>query len=285
MRAFSEINPLRSYLSSLRSQGRSIGLVPTMGALHDGHRELIRHSLEENQCTVVSIFVNKTQFNNQDDYSNYPQQVEKDMQMLEGLKCDVVFTPKDAIMYPSGTHIGFDFGSLETVMEGRFRPGHFSGVGLIVSKLLNIVSPDSAYFGQKDIQQCAVIKKLVKDLNYPVDIRVVPTVRDKNGLALSSRNLLLTDEERSSAAHIHGSLKAAKEMLLTKARSVTETKKMVAEMFQNEEALNLEYFEIVSSETLLPVENIQPGKQVSLCMAAYIREVRLIDNIYLFSKQ
>ncbi len=283
MRAFSEINPLRSYLSLFKSQGRSIGLVPTMGALHDGHKELIQHSLRENECTVVSLFVNKAQFNNEADYSNYPEQVEEDMLMLEGLKCDVVFTPTDAVMYSDGRPLGFDFGSLETVMEGKFRPGHFSGVGLIVSKLLNIVTPDCAYFGQKDIQQCAVIDKLVKDLNYPVDIKVVPTVRDKNGLALSSRNLLLTDEERIIASDIHGSLKAAKEMLLTQAGSVSETKKMIAELFQNDGPLNLEYFEIVSSETLLPVENIQTGEQVSLCMAAYLGEVRLIDNIYLFS--
>ncbi len=283
MRAFSEINPLRSYLSLFKSQGRSIGLVPTMGALHDGHKELIQHSLRENECTVVSLFVNKAQFNNEADYSNYPEQVEEDMLMLEGLKCDVVFMPTDADMYSDGIPLGFDFGSLDKVMEGKFRPGHFSGVGLIVSKLLNIVTPDCAYFGQKDIQQCAVINKLVKDLNYPVDIRVVPTVRDKNGLALSSRNLLLTDEERIIASDIHGSLKAAREMLLTQAGSVSETKKMIAELFQNDGPLNLEYFEIVSSETLLPVENIQTGEQVSLCMAAYLGEVRLIDNIYLFS--
>ncbi|MEQ8714275.1 MAG: pantoate--beta-alanine ligase [Cyclobacteriaceae bacterium] len=251
--------------------------------MQSAHKELIQHSLRENECTVVSLFVNKAQFNNEADYSNYPEQVEEDKLMLEGLKCDVVFTPTDAVMYSNGRPLGFDFGSLEKVMEGKFRPGHFSGVGLIVSKLLNIVTPDCAYFGQKDIQQCAVINKLVKDLNYPVDIRVVPTVRDKNGLALSSRNLLLTDEERIIASDIHGSLKAAREMLLTQAGSVSETKKMIAELFQNDGPLNLEYFEIVSSETLLPVENIQTGEQVSLCMAAYLGEVRLIDNIYLFS--
>ncbi|MEQ9299345.1 MAG: pantoate--beta-alanine ligase [Cyclobacteriaceae bacterium] len=282
MRSFSAINPLRSYLSSFKSQGQSIGLVPTMGALHDGHKELVQNSLNENECTVVSVFVNKAQFNNPDDYSNYPDQVEKDLQILEALKCDVVFKPTDAIMYPSSTPLRFDFGPLETVMEGEFRPGHFSGVGLVVSKLLNIVTPDRAYFGQKDIQQCAVIKKLVADLNFPVDIRVVPTVRDKNGLALSSRNLLLTEEERIIASDIHGILSAARDMLLDKTNSISETKEVVIQRFKDHKDLNLEYFEVVSSQTLLPIKIIEEGEQTSLCIAAFIGNVRLIDNIYLF---
>lgn len=282
MRSFSAINPLRSYLSPFKSQGQSIGLIPTMGALHDGHKELVQNSLKENGCTVVSVFVNRAQFNNPDDYSNYPDQLEKDLQILEDLKCDVVFTPADSVMYPSNGPLRFDFGPLETVMEGEFRPGHFSGVGLVVSKLLNIVTPDRAYFGQKDIQQCAVLKKLVDDLNYPVDIRVVPTVRDKNGLALSSRNLLLTEEERIIASDIHGILSVARDMLLDKAKSISETKEVVNQIFKDHDVLNLEYFEIVSSQTLLPIKTIAAGEQASLCMAAFIRDVRLIDNIYLF---
>lgn len=282
MRSFLEINPLRSYLSSIRSQGLSIGLVPTMGALHDGHEELILRSIAENQHTVASIFVNKAQFNNATDYANYPDQMHHDLERLRSLKCDVVFSPKDNVMYPDTSNLGFNFGSLESIMEGQFRPGHFSGVGLVVSKLFNIIQPDRAYFGQKDLQQCAVIKKLTSDLNFPVDIRIVATVRDENGLALSSRNLLLQDNERLAASDIYKSLSVAKEMLLNGGSPIEEVKNYITSRFDNHDVLNLEYFEIVNSLTLQAVDKINPEDQVSLCIAAYIREVRLIDNIYLF---
>jgi pantoate--beta-alanine ligase len=282
MRSFLEINPLRSYLSTIKSQGHSIGFVPTMGALHKGHEELINRSIEENQCTVVSIFVNKAQFNNADDFAKYPDKWEQDIKILESLKCDIVFAPSDSIMYPYDSSIGFNFGALETVMEGNHRPGHFSGVGLVVSKFFNIISPDRAYFGQKDLQQGAIIQKLTRDLDFPIDIRIIPTVRDQNGLALSSRNLLLTDKERVIASEIHNSLVRAKEMLRNGGESIQVTKHFIEQWFSSHEILNLEYFEIVSSQTLRPIDTVELGHQVSLCVAAYIREVRLIDNIYLF---
>jgi pantoate--beta-alanine ligase len=282
MRSFTEINPLRSYLSSIKSQGQSIGLVPTMGALHEGHIELIQHSLEENQSTVVSIFVNKAQFNNADDYANYPDQRGEDLRILKSLNCEVVFAPSSDVMYPNDSSIGFDFGPFATIMEGEYRPGHFGGVGLIISKLFNIVNPNRAYFGQKDIQQCTIIKKLTADLNFPIEIRVIPTVRGENGLALSSRNFLLTDEERVVAGHIYRILSEAREKLLNEKRSIQEVKNLIAESLNKHQMLKLEYFEIVSSQNLQPIRTIIPGEQVSLCIAAYIREVRLIDNIYLF---
>lgn len=281
MRSFLEINPLRTYLASVKSGRQSVGLVPTMGALHDGHDALVKKSLAENDCTVVSVFVNKAQFNNAADYDSYPLQKDEDTQRLANLKCDVVFAPSDEVMYPGDSCLSFHFGELERTMEGHFRPGHFSGVGLIVSKLFNIVMPDRAYFGQKDLQQCAIIRQLAYDLNFPIDIRIVPTVRDDNGLALSSRNLRLTQTERVVASDLYKSLVNARTMLLA-GQPVAETKSNLVGWFDRHAQLNLEYVEIVNSHNLQPIDQISSADQVSLCVAAYIREVRLIDNIYLF---
>ena len=283
MRSFQDIIPLRAHLDTYRSNERSIGLVPTMGALHSGHEELIRTSLSENDCTVVSIFVNAAQFNNREDFNNYPITSTEDSKLLEALDCDVAFIPKQKNMYPTKASVNLSFGGLETLMEGRYRPGHFSGVGLVVSKLFNIVQPDSAYFGQKDLQQCAVIRQLCDDLNFPVGIKIVPTVREPSGPALSSRNLRLSADEREKAKDIYALLREARHMLLN-GDSPRQVRQLTIKKYEEHPVLNLEYFEIVSSDTLMPVERIASEHQVSLCAAAYIGEVRLIDNIYLFEE-
>ncbi len=283
MRSFKEINALRTHLAALKSKNKSIGLVPTMGALHQGHIALIEKSRADNDATVVSIFVNAEQFNNEEDFSNYPVTIEEDCEKLVSLGTDIVFSPAHEVMYSARPLLHFGFGAIESVMEGEFRPGHFSGVALVVSKLFNIVQPDRAYFGQKDIQQCAVIQQLCDDLNFPVGIRIVPTVREHNGLALSSRNLRLSVDEKEKASGIYEFLKMAQQLLLD-GKTTEDVKLLTRQKFEEHPLLNLEYFEIVNSKSLMPIEQIVQGRQVSLCAAAYIGEVRLIDNIYLFEE-
>ncbi|MEA5428099.1 pantoate--beta-alanine ligase [Arcicella lustrica] len=276
MQVFFEIKTLQKYLQNQRKLGKSVGFVPTMGALHQGHLSLIETAKNQNDIVVCSIFVNPTQFNNPHDLAVYPRTLEADCQMLEEANCDIVFAPSAAEMYPSLPTLKFDFGTLENVMEGKFRPGHFNGVGIVVSKLFNIVQPNKAYFGQKDLQQCAVINCLVKDLSFSLDLVICPTQREKDGLAMSSRNRNLSEEQRVIAPEIYKSLTAASELL--KHQSSTAVKQFVKEYFEVIEDIELEYFEISDFDTLLPIEELSVGK-TALCIAAFMGKTRLIDNI------
>ncbi|MBC7409625.1 MAG: pantoate--beta-alanine ligase [Arcicella sp.] len=277
MQIFYSINSLQDFLKSQRKMGRSIGLVPTMGALHKGHLSLIDASKIQNDLTVCSIFVNPTQFNNQQDLAVYPRTLEADCQMLESVNCDVVFSPNAQDIYPTLPNLKFDFGDLERVMEGKFRLGHFNGVGIVVSKLFNIIQPDNAYFGQKDLQQCAIINRLVKDLSYNLKLNVCPTQRETDGLAMSSRNRNLTPEQRKIAPAIYKSLQKAVELLKNK-NSSESVKLLIVNQLDNIEGIKVEYFEISDFETLQPINELSEGK-TALCIAAFMGTTRLIDNV------
>ncbi len=276
MQVFFEIQALQTYLNKERLQAKTIGFVPTMGALHEGHLSLIQTAKSQNDITVCSIFVNPTQFNNPDDLAVYPRTLEADCQLLEQVQCDVVFAPSAAEMYPSLPNLKFNFGILETVMEGKFRPGHFNGVGIVVAKLFNIVQPTKAYFGQKDLQQCAVINCLVRDLSFSLDLVICPTQREQDGLAMSSRNRNLSSEQRALAPAIYKALQQASQQLRTQPAQVV--KKAIDDYFASTDGIELEYFEISDFETLLPVEELSEGK-TALCIAAYLGKTRLIDNV------
>lgn len=278
MQIFNTISETQQYLKAQQRAGKTIGFVPTMGALHAGHISLIERAKTENNLAVCSIFVNPTQFNNADDLKKYPRTLERDCEMLLPAGCDVVFAPSAEEMYPSLPQLKMDFGTLETVMEGKFRPGHFNGVGIVVSKLFNIVKPNKAYFGQKDLQQVAVIRRMVNDLSFDLEIIPCPTLRETDGLAMSSRNTRLSPEARALAPQIYKVLNLAKEKLQAGA-SVSEMQVAVNEHFANFPAFATEYFEAVDFDTLLPIEaKIADGK-TALCVAAFLGGVRLIDNI------
>ncbi|HDR51879.1 MAG TPA: pantoate--beta-alanine ligase [Mariniphaga anaerophila] len=269
---------LQEQLSALRSKG-SVGLVPTMGALHQGHISLVERAVNENAVVVVSIFVNPTQFNDPGDLKRYPRNLEADLKMLEPTGCHLVFAPEAEEVYPEPDTRKFNFGSLDQVMEGKHRPGHFNGVAQVVSRLFEMVMPDKAYFGLKDFQQLAVIKKLVKMMNLPVEIVPCPIVREKSGLAMSSRNELLSPEERKNAALIYQKLSNAQELKAKK--TVQELKNHVIENINKNPFLNVEYFEIVDDENLMPVESWNDKGVKVGCIAVHCGKVRLIDNIVL----
>lgn len=277
MQIFYSINTLQDFLKSQRKTGRSIGLVPTMGALHQGHLSLIEASKIQNDLTICSIFVNPTQFNNPQDLAVYPRTLEADCQMLEGAGCDVVFAPNAHDIYPTLPNLKFDFGDLERVMEGKFRPGHFNGVGIVVSKLFNIVQPNNAYFGQKDLQQCAIINRLVQDLSYNLKLNICLTQRETDGLAMSSRNRNLTPEQRKTAPEIYKALQKAVELLKEK-NSSQSIKGFITSHLDNIEGIEVEYFEITDFETLQPINELLEGK-TALCIAVFMGKTRLIDNV------
>jgi pantoate--beta-alanine ligase len=277
MQVFHSIKSLQVFLKSERLAGKSVGLVPTMGALHNGHLSLIEASKKQNELTVCSIFVNPTQFNNAQDLAIYPRTLEADCQMLDSAGCDAVFAPSVEEVYPKLPNLKFDFGDLERVMEGKFRPGHFNGVGIVVSKLFNIVQPDHAYFGQKDLQQCAVINRLVKDLSFSLTLNICPTQRETDGLAMSSRNRNLSAEQRNLAPAIYKSLQQASDLLRNK-KSGEEAKTLVSEYLSKVGGIDLEYFEISDFETLQPINELLEG-QTALCIAAFMGKTRLIDNV------
>lgn len=277
MKQITTINEMRAEAEKLRISGKTIGFVPTMGALHDGHLHLIRASVSENDITVCSIFVNPTQFNNAEDFRLYPRIEEQDALMLEAADCDILFLPSAAEMYPAAARVHFNFGELETVMEGTHRPGHFNGVALIVSKLFHVVQPHRAYFGQKDLQQYAIIRQMVADLNFNLEVVRYPIVREESGLAMSSRNRRLTDRQREVAPQLHNALVMAKDMLSS--YSVAQVENAVAEYLNDYPEIALEYFQIADSVTLQPVKPAEHPQEVALCLAAFLGEVRLIDNI------
>lgn len=276
MEIFNEIKPIRAFLTAQKKQGKSVGLVPTMGALHDGHLELIRISRQENDLTVCSIYVNPAQFNNASDLEKYPRTLALDTALLEAAGCDAIFAPANAEMYSIPSQLHFDMGHLDKILEGEFRPGHFSGVALVVSKLFNIVAPTRAYFGQKDFQQLKVITKLVEELMFDIELRSVPIVREKSGLAMSSRNQRLNPEEKERATVFYRSLLLAKD-LLKKGESIIPVREKVKQLCESEPAVRLEYFEWVDTVNLKPAENV--SSQTILLIAGYVGEVRLIDNL------
>ena len=255
----------------------SIGLVPTMGALHEGHISLIKASKAENDLTVCTIFVNPIQFNNATDLEKYPKTIEADIQLLQSVNCDILFMPNATEMYPHKTELVMDFGYQNTVMEGKFRPGHFSGVGIVVAKLFNIVQPERAYFGQKDFQQCLIIKQLVRELSFPIDIRIIETLRESDGLAMSSRNARLGVKARESAPKLYEAL------LYCAANSgnfsIVEVKEKAAEMLHADEMIDLEYIEFVDFESGKIALELIKGEKYGICLAANVGDVRLIDNI------
>jgi len=280
MKVFSEIHEIRHFSNQAKKQDQSIGLVPTMGALHEGHLGLIRKSKAQNDKTICSIFVNPTQFNNSEDLRNYPRDLNTDLSLLKNLECDVVFHPSQEVMFPSPPIANMSFGYLEEIMEGKYRPGHFKGVGLIVSKLFNIAHPARAYFGEKDLQQLAVVQIMTRDFNMTTDIIPVGIFREPDGLAMSSRNRLLSPEERRKAPDLFQALTKAKNELIA-GDSIHSVRKKILEYFQNISPIDLEYFEIVRTEDLKPAKKIHPGEKISLCIAGYLGKVRLIDNISL----
>ncbi len=271
------IKELREAMQQAVAAGKTVGLVPTMGALHAGHASLVARSVRENDVTVVSVFVNPTQFNDKEDLAKYPRTLEADCALLESLGATVVFAPSVEEIYPVPDTRVFSFAPLDTVMEGKYRPGHFNGVAQIVSKLFEMVAPDRAYFGEKDFQQLAIIRALVEQQGYAVDIVGCPIVREEDGLALSSRNARLSAEERERALNISKTLFASREF--AKGHSVAETAAFVEQSIAGAEGLRLEYFEIVDGNTLQPVAAWDDSDFVVGCITVFCGDVRLIDNI------
>lgn len=248
-----------------------------MGALHEGHISLIEASKATNDITICSIFVNPLQFNNAQDLQHYPRTLEADIKMLQEAGCDMLFVPDASTMYPQPPRIKIDFGSLETVMEGKYRPGHFNGVAIVVAKLLHIVDPDFAYFGQKDLQQFLIIQQLVKDLSFKVKLICCEIVREADGLAMSSRNRRLLPPYRKASPKLYKALQLAQQSL--EKHSPEEVKNIVADFLAGEELIRLEYLEIADGVTLETVGALENHESVAICIAAYLGEIRLIDNI------
>ncbi len=277
MRVVTTIAELKALLDTYRKEGKMIALVPTMGALHAGHASLVKRSVAENGVTVVSVFVNPTQFNDKNDLKNYPRTLDADCRLLEQVGADVVFAPAVDEMYPEEDTRSFSFAPLDTVMEGACRPGHFNGVAQIVSKLFYAVEPDRAYFGEKDFQQLAIIREMVRQLALPVEIVGCPIVRENDGLAMSSRNTLLSAEERERALTISRTLFESLEH--AKSNDLASTKAFVENVINSTEGLCLEYYQIVDGNTLQEIAEWGDSEYVVGCIALFCGKIRLIDNI------
>jgi len=277
MKLVHTICELRAELAALRLAGKKIGLVPTMGALHEGHASLVRRAVSENDIVVVSDFVNPTQFNDKNDLLKYPRTLEADCELLKKEGAAYVFAPSVEEIYPEPDTRQFSYAPLDTVMEGKYRPGHFNGVCQIVSKLFMIVEPDKAYFGEKDFQQLAIIREMVKRMQFPLEIVGCPIVREADGLALSSRNARLSDEQRRQALNISRTLFQSKEYAAS--HTVEETQKFVEESIAASEGLELEYFELVDGTTLQKIASWEETAYAVGCITVFCGEVRLIDNI------
>ncbi|CAL2062538.1 pantoate--beta-alanine ligase [Tenacibaculum sp. 190524A05c] len=278
MKIFKSKSDLKIYLAEEKKKGNRIGFVPTMGALHEGHLSLVEKAIRKTDTTVVSIFVNPTQFDNKEDLYKYPKTFENDVALLERVNCDVLFYPSvDEIYDENVIAEKFDFDGLEHQMEGKFRDGHFDGVGTIVKALFEIVEPDVAYFGKKDFQQLQIIKKLVEKYNIPVKIKGMPIFREKDGLAMSSRNARLTKEHREAAPFIHKILKKARKKTGTK--NAKEIIEWVENQFKQHPLLELEYFTIAEEKTLISAEKFEPKKRYRAFIAVFAGKIRLIDNV------
>lgn len=277
MKLIHTVQELRTELNAQRLAGKKIGFVPTMGALHEGHASLVKLAVAENDVVVVSDFVNPTQFNDQNDLLKYPRTLEADCELLEKVGAHYVFAPSVEEIYPEPDTRQFSYAPLDTVMEGKFRPGHFNGVCQVVSKLFMMVEPHCAYFGEKDFQQLAIIREMVKQMNFPIRIVGCPIVRESDGLALSSRNARLSDIQRVQALNISKTLFASKEYAVT--HTVEETQAFVEQAIAASEGLELEYFEIVDGLTLQKIAGWDETDYAVGCITVFCGEVRLIDNI------
>ena len=277
MRVVKTISELKSLISGYKQENKTVGLVPTMGALHAGHKSLVDRARKENDIVVVSVFVNPTQFNNKQDLATYPRTEERDCALLEAAGCDVVFMPAVEEVYPEPDNRQFDLGAVAEVMEGAHRPGHFNGVAQIVSKLFGFVAPDRAYFGEKDFQQIAVIRKMVQLEGFKLQIVACPIKREDDGLALSSRNVRLTAEQRQLAPNIYRVLKES--CNFAKSHTVAETEKFVVDSLNALPQMEVEYYSIVDALTMQPVSDWADADSITGCITVYSGEVRLIDNI------
>jgi pantoate--beta-alanine ligase len=277
MKVIHTIKDLQAELSVLKAQGKKVGLVPTMGALHAGHASLVKRSVNENEVTVVSVFVNPTQFNDKNDLVKYPRTLDADCKLLEACGATYAFAPSVEEMYPEPDTRQFSYAPLDTVMEGAFRPGHFNGVCQIVSKLFEEVKPHRAYFGEKDFQQLAIIREMVRQMQFDLEIVGCPIVREEDGLALSSRNARLSAEERENALKISQTLFKSRTFAAT--HTVSETQKFVEDAIAAAPGLRLEYFEIVDGNTLQKVGNWDQTSYAVGCITVFCGDVRLIDNI------
>lgn len=278
MKIFKSKTDLKKYLVAQKKNKKSVGFVPTMGALHRGHLSLIKKAVDKNDITVVSIFVNPTQFDNKEDLDKYPQTLEQDIKLLESVACNVLFVPSVKEIYNANVVAEkFDFDGLEHQMEGKFREGHFDGVGTIVKNLFEIVTPDVAYFGKKDFQQLQIIKKMVEKLELPIKIKGMPIFREKDGLAMSSRNARLLPKYRKAAPFIHKTLKKARNKTAT--NNVNEIIDWVKTKFEKHPLLELEYFIIAEETSLESVTSFEPKKKYRAFIAVFAGDIRLIDNI------
>ncbi len=269
---------LQTEIARLKEQNKSIGFVPTMGALHEGHLTLLRQAKQENDIVVCSIFVNPIQFNNKEDLEKYPRQIEQDIVKIDTI-CDIGFTPSEQEMYPNPPQETYHFGSLETVMEGAMRPGHFNGVCIVVKRLFDLVQPNNAYFGEKDFQQLTIIRKMVQEFKLPINIRPVAIVRAEDGLALSSRNKRLSPQARKIAPFIFQTLTQAKNNSTNMPPKQLE--QWITQQFQEKSAFSLEYVQIVDANTLQKIDKYTDAQSVIICIAVWLDNVRLIDNMFI----
>ena len=278
MQIFRERIAVSAYINDLQQRRLKVGFVPTMGALHPGHLALLKKARSENDVLVASIFVNPTQFDDPDDFKNYPETIEQDKKLLEDVNCDILFMPDTNEMYPEGLKIDapFDPGYLAEILEGKQRSGHFEGVITVVNKLFNAIHPDNAYFGQKDYQQYLVIREMSNNLHPDINIKMVPTERENEGLAMSSRNVRLTDENKKKAYKIFEALQRVLSEKKTKQPPEIENE---LTNFLEEKGLSVEYFVVRNAETLMPVEKWSDAETFVVCAAAKAGSVRLIDNI------
>ncbi|MEX0996361.1 MAG: pantoate--beta-alanine ligase [Flavobacteriaceae bacterium] len=281
MRVFNNFNAINKALTSINQEQATIGFVPTMGALHEGHLSLIKRACAENEYVIVSIFINPTQFNNPEDFDAYPRTVDQDLELLEEFDNKVlIYIPQVEDIYPNGIEsLHFDYGGIENQMEGKFRPGHFDGVGTVLTSFFKLLKPHNAYFGEKDFQQLQIVKKLVEIQNFDVNIIGCPILRETSGLAMSSRNKRLTDSQLQESKLIFTVLEYVKQHFGTE--SANELLQEVQKAFRNNSELKLEYFEIADESTLKPLQKLEKNKKYRAFIAVFAGEVRLIDNIAL----
>jgi pantoate--beta-alanine ligase len=277
MQIITTISEMQSLAESLRRQGKTIGFVPTMGFLHEGHLSLMRRARHECDTVVVSIFVNPTQFGPQEDFDRYPRDEEGDRKKCESAGVDIIFMPSAEAMYPEKPRVFVTVEGISDILEGAVRPGHFRGVATVVAKLFNIVKPHKAFFGQKDYQQCAVIKRMVKGLDMDVEVVVMPTVREKDGLAMSSRNSYLGADERRAAAAIHRALSAAEQLVIAGVKEPGKLENKMRAILHEERGISIDYIELADPETLAPLDVVRGG--IVILVAVRLGRTRLIDNL------
>lgn len=278
MKIFNSKQAVRTYLDELRSKSKSIGFVPTMGALHDGHLSLIEQARKKADIIVCSIFVNPTQFNDKKDLENYPRPVEEDIKKLEQAECDILFLPDVNEMYSSSENWSIELDNLDKILEGKIRPGHYQGVTQIVNKLFNIIKPDFAFLGQKDYQQFMVISYMVKKLRIKVDLILCPIIREKDGLAMSSRNIYLSANDRKNALALFKALSKCRELFKTK--SINQLKAEIISYLKSAPGIEMEYFEIYNAKSFQIAKSKRTGSIIAL-VAAKVGPIRIIDNMFM----